>query len=621
MARKQAPKCNTHGVSRSSCASQHSGSSLQKAFKAAVKNPTPVPSQSAPRSAKRAARRAARQQTRAERRAARKQDRRNRQARRGVRNEVANGGGVVAADYGISDWLTRLDGNGVTSTGFRASGRGCTVSPDGTKIVWDDTTYNKIYGGTMSTPYDPSTMLRDSEHAEWQSNNFGSNMSPDGVTLIQTPVNSIDYGVASTPWDIDTLAGRSYVNPGFPSTGNQFQGCAFSGDGSQMYVGRTNQLVRAYDLPTAFDMSSIDATTVAQEYDWSAHLPADQAFAIGHIAFSTDGLKLFTCATQVVLEHRLSTAWDISTASFSGVTMITDLGITGIHYDGNDTSHSMWIMTTGNCYKYSQMVNAAPAFDSATAEGRPISHMPITAEDSYGTPDFGTFGIAFNLDGTKMFVANTGSSGRIEEWPLSTPYDPSSAGTLVNSIAEVLASPSSLTFSANGERMFQSDNNEIRYWDLSTAFDLSTAGASVTHAMTTVTTRGVCFNTDGTKMYEVNTNEDMIEWDLSTPWLPSSKSLVTTVDIIADINQSTAAPNPSGMIIDSTGQRVYIVAGARYIHEFYLATPWDLDSYINTGRRNRSSDTINGMFLHPDGTKLYTSHSTKTIKTHTYQAL
>ena len=95
------------------------------------------------------------------------------------------------------------------------------------------------------------------------------------------------------------------------SQDNDPTGVFFKPDGSKMYViGYTNDKVYEYDLSTAWDIS-----TASFNQDFSV---GSQDNTPREICFKPDGSKMYVIGrtNKKVYEYGLSTAWDISTASF-----------------------------------------------------------------------------------------------------------------------------------------------------------------------------------------------------------------------------------------------------------------------------------------------------------------
>ena len=89
-------------------------------------------------------------------------------------------------------------------------------------------------------------------------------------------------------------------------------------DGLKMYVGDSDtNVISQYAMSVAYDVTSAGATPEAS-FNVSAQLGAD---VITGVFFKPDGTKMFvvgTATNDIVYEYDLSTAWDVSSASYSG---------------------------------------------------------------------------------------------------------------------------------------------------------------------------------------------------------------------------------------------------------------------------------------------------------------
>lgn len=254
------------------------------------------------------------------------------------------------------------------------------------------------------------------------------------------------------------LAGASYASKSHDASGQDgnFYGLAFRDDGTKMYlVGDDNDSVFQYSLSTAWDVSTASYDSVSYDFSSEQTLPRD-------IAFRDNGTKMYILGISgsgdPVSQYSLSTAWDVSTASYDSVN--------------------------------------EPSGDTAAQ------------------------GLAFSADGTKMYVSgNTGED--VQQFNLSTAWDLStaSAGSAFSVISQT-DEPSALGFKSDGTRMFLLDNqnNKVHQYSLSTAWDISTASYdSVEFSVASQETspQGIAFRDDGTNMYVVGrTNDDVFQYNL-----------------------------------------------------------------------------------------------------------
>tara|TARA_Y100001963_G_scaffold134125_1_gene194422 strand:+ start:3 stop:995 length:993 start_codon:yes stop_codon:yes gene_type:complete len=156
----------------------------------------------------------------------------------------------------------------------------------------------------------------------WRSVSF----NPDGTKMFLTNQDSdqmkafdLDVG-----WDLSSFDESDYgsietfnLDDGeIPFKENKVKGHYFREDGLKLYiVGETNNSAIEYNLSSAFDLTSIGG--VSQSYDISSSVSPVET-EINGIHFHSDGTRMYTGGNDnnVVYEHRLSTAWDVSTATF-----------------------------------------------------------------------------------------------------------------------------------------------------------------------------------------------------------------------------------------------------------------------------------------------------------------
>jgi len=114
-------------------------------------------------------------------------------------------------------------------------------------------------------------------------------------------------------------------------------------------------------------------------------------------------------------------------------------------------------------------------------------------------------GIAFNSDGTRMFIVgdnNTvGNPHPVQEYSLNTAFDLSTA-SLTNTSFDVsgqVPRPVDVTFNSDGTRMFVlgDDTADVHEFSLTTAF----TGTSFSVSTQTNSSTGVVFGNEGTRMF------------------------------------------------------------------------------------------------------------------------
>jgi len=154
----------------------------------------------------------------------------------------------------------------------------------------------------------------------------------------------------------------------------------------------------------------------------------------------------------------------------------------------------------------------ATGFDVSTCNAAGVVSFNFAGQDNSGQ------GIAFNTDGTKMFV--TGNvNDEIFEYPCATGFDVSTcnaAGVSSFDVSGEASVPTDVKFSSDGKTMFVVESAFVRLYVMeypcTTGFDVSTCNAAGVDTFSVnneeTAPRGVAFNTDGTKMFVVGSNGD-----------------------------------------------------------------------------------------------------------------
>jgi len=221
--------------------------------------------------------------------------------------------------------------------------------------------------------------------------------------------------------------------------------------------------------------------------------------------------------------------------------------------------------------------------------------------------DTSPMGVAFNGDGTKMFMTGD-SNDSVYSYNLSTAYDLGSASYNQSfNVGGESTLSKSLTFNGDGTKMFIIGNfdEKVYSYDLSTAYDLSSASYNQSFAISGEDgePRGVVFNGDGTKMFIMGGyTESVYSYDLSTAYDLSSASYNQSFDVSGEDSEST------DVTFNGNGTKMFIMGEANdSVNSYDVSTAYDLStasynqSFDVSGQERLSADlTFNG-----DGTKMF----------------
>jgi len=321
------------------------------------------------------------------------------------------------------------------------------------------------------------------------------------------------------------------------------------------------------------------------------------------IAFNTDGTKMYILgnANDSVFQYTLSTAFDLSTASYDSVSFSVateDTSPRDIAFNTDGTKMYMVGNSNGSVYQYT----LSTAFDLSTASYDSVSF-------SVATEDTDPLGIAFNTDGTKMYILGN-SNDSVFQYTLSTAFDLSTASydSVSFSVATEDTTPLGIAFNTDGTKMYilGNSNDSVYQYTLSTAFDLSTASYdSVSFSVATEDTipQGIAFNIDGTKMYMVGVANDTVYQYTTSSTSSSNQMDKTQLEAVTDANHYTLADSldlmialylgsESASIPSSDGVSINYDAAARN-EGAILGTDYDFDFPANDVVRVTSNATQN----------------------------
>ena len=353
---------------------------------------------------------------------------------------------------------------------------------------------------------------------------------------------TFDETIANEGFDLSTA---SYTGRSFPAVTQDYpQGMAFNPAGTKMFVvGTDNNNIHEYALDTPFDVSS-------SSYTNSSFSVSSQDTSPQGVAFNPAGTKMFLAGynTGKIYEYALDTPFNLSTASYANSSFsVVSQTSTPYNIAFNPAGTKMFVadINNGEIYEYA----LTTTFDLSTAS---------YANSSFSsTQVYVPSGVAFNPDGTKMFVAGLYNS-KIYEYALGTSFDLSTASYANSSfsVGTQAMGPTGVAFNPAGTKMFvtNSESTSIYEYKLTTPVDLSKLFISESASTNDISLTGASIETVG--------NSTSIEIKLTAPQLQSAFELTTPeLDImqaaVSDVsgNEIAAAPNKAIAVIESVNNK------------------------------------------------------------------
>ena len=476
--------------------------------------------------------------------------------------------------------------------------QGIFFKPDGTKMYIIGSSGDDVNEYDLSTAWDITTAsyLQNFSVSAQESSPTGVFFKPDGTKMyvIGAAGDDVNEYDLSTAWDITTA---SYLqNFSVSAQESSPTGIFFKPDGLKMYIiGSSGDDVNEYDLSTAWDI-----TTASYLQNFS--VSAQEASPTG-IFFKPDGTKMYVIGFtgDDVNEYDLSTAWDVSTASYlQNFSVSAQNSVpTGIFFKSDGLK--MYVVGETGDAVYSYTLSTAWDVSAASFDYPTEGYFSVSAQET--APQ----GIFFKPDGTKMYVIGTFGDD-VNEYDLSTDWDITSASYLRNfSIAAQDTAPTGIFFKPDGTKMYVlgSIGDDVNEYDLSTAWDVSSASYLQNFSVATQETvpQGIFFKPDGTKMYVIgSTGDDVNEYDLSTAWDVTSASYLQNFSVAAQ------EATPTGIFFKPDGTKMYVIGSTGdEVNEYDLSTAWDVSSasYLQNFSVSAQESSPTGVFFKPDGTKMY----------------
>jgi hypothetical protein len=167
----------------------------------------------------------------------------------------------------------------------------------------------------------------------------------------------------TTPFDITTATAGAQFS--VAAQESNVQGVDFAPDGLSFFIVGSNAFVYQYAMTTAWDVSTASYTGKSFDVSTEQTVPLD-------LRFNFDGSKMYVCGSAGgdVYEYDLSTRFDVSTATYNSVSLDTsaqDGAPSGMSFA--DSGYSLWIAGDANdkLFKYvlpAQFDIANAVFDS-----------------------------------------------------------------------------------------------------------------------------------------------------------------------------------------------------------------------------------------------------------------
>jgi DNA-binding beta-propeller fold protein YncE len=233
---------------------------------------------------------------------------------------VEIGGGDFITSTGVDSWTYRAEFNvgGQEGTPYDIA-----FKADGTKMYVTGASGDDVNEYNLATAWDITTAsyLQTFSVGAQETSPTGLFFKPDGTKMYicGSTGDDVNEYTLSTAWNVTTA---SYVqNFSVSSKETIPNAVAFKSDGTKMYItGASSDSIHEYTLSAGWDISTAS-------FNHTLSISAYSTTPEG-LDFSDDGTEVYVVDRSLnrIIEYALSTAWDISTATFADYASVSLLG-------------------------------------------------------------------------------------------------------------------------------------------------------------------------------------------------------------------------------------------------------------------------------------------------------
>ena len=433
---------------------------------------------------------------------------------------------------------------------------------DGTKMYVSDY-IGGIYEYNLSTAWDISTASSSSSFDPTEETGLQTfYLTSNGSTLFVggDTTDTIYKYTLSTPWSISTA---SYTNESFSvlSQDGNPRGLYFKSDGTKMYVATSSSSpYLIYQYSTAQTTASLDLSTGAV-FDYT---PTSDV----QVTVSNPAASGTVSSATLLLSGGASTSYDLSAASYDDISFSV-ASQENLPYDIEFKPDGTEMYVTGTAGIDINQYTLSTAWDITTAS--------FTQNFSYSSQDSSPYASSFKTDGTKLYMVAAGNDA-VFQYSLSTAWDISTASydSVSFSVSSQTTVPVDIAFKSDGTKMYivsSTGTEGVYQYSLSTAWDLSTASYDSVFFNTTSQSSnlfGIEFSSDGTKMFTAGiTNDDIYQYSLSTAWDLSTASYDSV-----ELNVTAQDGGMAGITFKSDGSKMFLSGSSTdSVYQYSVASP------------------------------------------------
>jgi len=480
------------------------------------------------------------------------------------------------------------------------------MNGDGTRyVIANFSGTEAFYMYTMSTPYNFSTSSANGSFSDstiTSHNPAWVEFSTDGTKMFYGFTDISTAGVIgvltmSTPWNLST-GSATYLNFnstfGFTAGNENTTDWFFNSDGTRFFInsGTKGTVIRQYNLTTAYDLTTASYSNL--------NLSASNSSEIYHMQKADNGTKLIYAGRVAGQDTQLIGVYDLAIDEGTTTPAYNQYFPALTNSSNGQINSSSWLDI--NSMTADETKNDGDVFYAVSTDNR-TSWGVAKASD-------GVRKIARNNSGTWQYNNDAGTSTTVNlGFSLASPSYDNKSYSVSHS------SPRGMYLKSDGTELYiGAYTGHVYQFTLSTPNDISTASSTgnynIDEAYDTV---ALTFKPDGTKMYASDATT-VYQYTLSTAWDVTTASYDSVSYTPSDIGSSDV----HSLNFNSDGTKLFISdvdSSIKRIREYTLSTPYVVSSASTTSNYLYHAKTnVRDVDFNSDGTKIFlSSYSTQSV--------
>jgi len=322
-----------------------------------------------------------------------------------------------------------------------------------------------------------------------------------------------------------------------------------------------------------YDLTAIqNAQAIYSEISLSVN--AQEATPRG-MFFKPDGTKLFIVGTasDTVYQYTLSTAWNLTTATYDNVSfsVTAQEGAPSSLFFSSDGSLMYIIGTTDTVFQYT-LPNAWSLVSASYSNKN---------SGSQSSRDGGMESMFLKSDGLTLYLVGS-SNDRIYQYSLNTAWDVSTISFDKSFYLGGSYDPTGITFKSDGTICYINSTTVAYQYSLSTAWDIDTLSYTnnkLSLADNTGATAGwsQSYLRDENTLYVINAGPDRVyQYRLGTPY-----QLIENPGYAGSYNATAQETAGRGLYFRPDGNKMYIIGSASdTVHQYTLSVAFDITTAV-----------------------------------------